>query len=209
MNWNEYFEMLKDWKKLPAYKAEPRIDCLIGHYLPQILSNYLNVKVKGIIPELPIRLGTIKPTHEGTVYADRSYKVDFLAITENGVNYLVEFKTDSGSRRVEQDLYLQEAKMFGTKAVVDGIIKISNVSSYRHKYDHLKNKLLYFGLIDHDNNYTGLNPDFEVVYVQPSNMNLEKFVIDFKWISEWLKSNYANSEFETELANTLYTWSNN
>lgn len=209
MNWNEYFEMLKDWKKLPAYKAEPRIDCLVGHYLPQILSKYLGVEVIGIIPELPIRLGTIKPVHEGTVYADRSYKVDFLAITNNGLNYLVEFKTDSGSRRVEQDLYLQETKVQGTKAIIDGIIRISSVSSYKLKYAHLKNKMQSFGLIDSNNQYTGLNPEFEILYVQPSNMNNEKLVIDFKWISEWLKSNYKNSEFENELANALYSWSSN
>jgi len=33
MEWNEYFEMMIDWKKLPAYKAETRIDSLIGFYL--------------------------------------------------------------------------------------------------------------------------------------------------------------------------------
>lgn len=209
MNWNEYFEMLKDWKKLPAYKAEPRIDCLIGHYLPMILSDYFGVKIIGIIPELPIRLGTIKPTHEGSTYADRSYKVDFLAIADNNINYLVEFKTDSASRRAEQDLYLLATKDHGTKAIVDGIIRISNVSSYKHKYDHLKSKLKDYGLIDNNNSYTGFNPSFEIVYVQPSNESRDNQIIDFIWISDWLKAKHPNSEFENELANALYSWSNN
>lgn len=80
MNWMEYFEILKDWKRLPAYKIEPRIDCIIGYYIPKIISDFLGVKSLGIIPELPIRLGTLIPEHEGTYYADRSYKVDFLVI---------------------------------------------------------------------------------------------------------------------------------
>ena len=25
MNWSGYFAMMEDWKRLPAYKAEPRI----------------------------------------------------------------------------------------------------------------------------------------------------------------------------------------
>ena len=33
MHWNEYFEMIADWKKLPAYKAELRIYSLIGFFL--------------------------------------------------------------------------------------------------------------------------------------------------------------------------------
>jgi hypothetical protein len=55
-----YFEMLKDWKMLPAYKVEPRIDSLIGHYLPKIITDFLGVESIGMIPELPIRLATIK-----------------------------------------------------------------------------------------------------------------------------------------------------
>jgi len=35
VDWMNYFEMMKDWKKLPAYRAEPRIDSLVGYYLPR------------------------------------------------------------------------------------------------------------------------------------------------------------------------------
>jgi hypothetical protein len=207
MNWTEYFEMLKDWKMLPAYKVEPRIDSLIGHYLPKIISDFLGVESIGIIPELPIRLATVKPEHEGTYYADRSYKVDFLIIGNNNLNFLVEFKTDSRSRRDAQDTYLSEAKTLGTKSIIDGIIQISRISTYKVKYKHLREKLLTYGLIDIEDRYTGLNPGFEIVYVQPSNHRNEKNVIDFKRISNWLKSNYPNAEFENELADSLLLWS--
>jgi hypothetical protein len=207
MNWKNYFEMLKDWKKLPAYKVEPRIDSLIGYYLPVFLSDFLNVKIIGSIPELPIRLGTVKSSHEGSSYADRSYKVDFLAIGDNGLNYLVEFKTDSKSRRDNQDIYLVESKILGTKNIIDGIIKITKVSNYTEKYNHLKAKLRECGLLNAQDSYTGLNPKFEIVYVQPSNYKKETNVIDFLWIAEWLKEHFKDSEFERELSESLIHWS--
>ena len=60
MNWNDYFGMLADWKKLPAYKAEPRIDSLVGFFLPRFIGDYFNINVTGTIPELPIRSATVK-----------------------------------------------------------------------------------------------------------------------------------------------------
>ena len=207
MNWKGYFELLKDWKKLPAYKVEPRIDSLIAYFLPGILSDFLNVKIIGVIPELPIRLGTVKPSHEGSTYADRSYKVDFLVIGDNGLNYLVEVKTDSRSRRDKQDTYLLETKGLGTKEIIEGVIKIAKVSTYTEKYNYLKAKLRECGLLNNQDSYTGLNPNFEIIYIQPSNYKKESNVIDFKQIADWLKKNYPNSEFEMELSIALIGWS--
>lgn len=82
---------------------------------------------------MPIRLATVKPKHEGTKYADRSYKVDFLIIGNNGKNYLVEFKSGSGSRREGQYAYLKDAKSVGTKLIVAGILQIASSSSYKKK----------------------------------------------------------------------------
>lgn len=208
MNWKAYFEVMADWKRLPAYKAEPRIDSLVGYFLPQFIADYLGIKVVGIIPELPIRLGTVKvkPKHEEKNYADRSYKVDFIIIGNNGKNYLVEFKTDSGSRRDEQDAYLKEAKSVGTKSIIEGILQIASVSSYKKKYDHLIAKLQNVGLVNEKKNYSEVNPAFEIVYVQPSNPKKEESVIDFLWISNWLKEKYPYSEFEIEFAEALKLW---
>jgi hypothetical protein len=206
MNWKTYFEMMADWKRLPAYKAEPRIDSLVGFFLPQFIAEYLGIEVVGIIPELPIRLATVKPKHEGTNYADRSYKVDFLIVATNGKNYLVEFKTDSGSRRDAQDMYLEEAKSAGTKAIIEGVLQIASVSSYKKKYDHLTTKLKSVGLLNNEKHYSELNPSFEIIYVQPSNPKSEELIIDFAWISNWLEEKYPDSEFETEFAKALKLW---
>jgi hypothetical protein len=173
--------------------------------VPQFIEAYLKIKVAGTIPELPIRLATVKPKHEGTNYADRSYKVDFLIIANNGKNYLVEFKSDSGSRRDKQDIYLEEAKSAGTKSIIEGILQIYRVSSYKTKYNHLLSKLTSYGLLN-NGDYSGLNPSFEIVYVQPSNSNNEHNIIDFLWISNWLNEKYPDSEFEIKFAEALKVW---
>ncbi len=208
MDWMNYFEMMKDWKKLPAYRAEPRIDSFIGYFLPNFAADFLGDEIKGIIPEIPIRLATVKPKHEGTNYADRSYKVDFYLLGSSGKNYLVEFKTDSESRRDEQDKYLSEAQDIGMRGVVEGISKIARVSPYKKKYNHLLAKLATLGVLDENDQYSGKSEKIEVIFVQPSNKNADKSCIDFEWISDWLAKNYPNSDFETHLRKALKNWAN-
>ena len=207
MNWKEYFDMMIDWKKLPAYKTEPRVDSLIGYYMTSILNDYLGEQIAGVIPELPIRLGTVKPELEKSKHAERSYKVDFFAVGSKEANYLVEFKTDTSSRRDNQDEYLEISKKLGTKPIVDGILKISDVSSYKKKYNHLKNKLLDIGILNNQFQYSDKNEQLEIVYVQPSNYQNEELVIDFNWIADWLDKKTDKSNFETELAIALRKWS--
>lgn len=206
MNWNEYFDMMVDWKKLPAYKAEPRIDSLLGYFLKPILCEYLQVNIEEIIPEVPIRLGTVHPHHEGTNYSDRSYKVDFFAIGSNGINYLVEFKTDTNSRRDKQDDYLLRSVHLGTQKVLEGILRIDSVSNYKTKYGHLKAKLQSAGLLDSNMNYSGKNKDFKIIYIQPNNKNNESSVIDFEWVANWFEKKSESDEFEIQFAKALRRW---
>ena len=70
----------------------------------EILNDFLDEEIRMIIPELPIRLGTVKPEYNDKNFAERSYKVDFFAVGKE-VNYLIEFKSDSNSRREKQDDY--------------------------------------------------------------------------------------------------------
>lgn len=205
MDWKQYFEMMSDWKRLPAYKAEPRVDSLIGFYLKDIISEHCNETIIGIVPELPIRLGTVKPDLNGTIYADRSYKVDFYLLASSGINYLVEFKTDSGSRREKQDLYLQQAKAVNMEALVRGISQIAKVSSYKNKYNHLLGKLEDLKLIDNNHTFIGKSADVEIIYVQP-HITEKDNCICFKDIADWMRKKYGDSEFELELANTLEKW---
>ena len=209
MNWDSYFEMMKDWKKLPAYKAEPRIDSLIGYYLNDILSDFCEDNMVGIIPEFPIRLGTIDSKHEETAYADRSYKVDFFLKSISGNNYFVEFKTDSSSRRDKQDWYLKEASNRGMREIVGGVVRIASVSSYKKKYDHLLSKLEHLDLINENREYIGTSSGIDIIYIQPNNNNQrDDVIITFDWISNWLTGKYGNNEFATNFSSALSSWSN-
>jgi hypothetical protein len=208
MDWMKYFEMMKDWKKLPAYRAEPRIDSLVGYYLPSFATDFLRDEIKGIIPEFPIRRATVKPEHEGTNFADRSYKVDFYLLGASGKNYFVEFKTDTRSLRDKQNKYLSEAKDCGMRSIVEGVSKIAKVSPYREKYKHLLSKLHRLGILDENGTYSGKSDEIQVVFVQPNNKDGNEKCIDFEWISGWLLTNYPGSEFETNLGNALEDWAN-
>lgn len=205
VDWIAYFETMKDWKRLPAYKAEPRLDSLVATYLPQILGKYLGERLTGIVPELPLHIATLCPE----IPSNQSWKVDFLVVGERR-NWLVEFKTDSGSRRDAQDEYLEAAKRVGTAAILEGICKIEKATSpqYRHKYAHLLAKLRTLGLLDETNSWTGRNPEIEIVYVQPRKFadSAEENVVDFCQIADWLERAHHGEAFETAFADALRGW---
>lgn len=206
MDWKQYFDTLIDWKQLPAYKAETRIDSLVGFYLKDILTDFLDDPITGIIPELPIRLGTIKPELETTLHAERSYKVDFFAIGSKGKNYLVEFKSDSGSRNEKQDDYLKLTQAIGTERLLEGILSIAKASQYKKKYDHLKDKLVACRLLATDLQIIAQNEELEIVYVQPGKKENTDRVIDFLWIAAWLQKQDPYTPFEKELVRALIIW---
>jgi hypothetical protein len=206
MDWERYFETLIDWKKLPAYRAEPRVDSLIGFYLKEILEDFLKTQIEEIIPELPLRLGTIHPEYNTKNFADRSYKVDFFAVGTVSKNYFIEFKTDPSSRRELQDEYLNKSNELGSESIINGIVKISQVSSYKRKYNHLLEKLMQCGLLDSNLHYTGKNPKCENIYIIPANNKKEDNVIDYQWIVNWFKTNKKLDEFEIAFTKTLQLW---
>ena len=205
MDWERYFAMMSDWKKLPAYRAEPRVDSLIGHYLPELVADCLGEATVGAIPELPLRLATINPDLEGKGYADRSYKVDFYVLAVAGTHYLIEFKTDQGSRREQQDWYLRRATEIGMPAIVQGICDIAKVSSYKKKYDHLLAKLESLG-VTNDGRFSAKSTEVKVLYVLPRSDG-SSACIDFPRISKRLIDKQPDSPFEKQLAKTLLEWS--
>ncbi|GHT68361.1 hypothetical protein FACS1894110_15700 [Spirochaetia bacterium] len=207
MNFNAYFSQLIDWKKLPAYKLETRIDSFIGYYLSDILKEYTKQNILAIIPEFPLRVGTLYPK----ININKSFKVDFLAISESGKHYLIEFKTDSNSRRLKQDDYLNMAKQKKLTALIDGLKKIFDATDveYKQKYLHLKNKLLNIKIIDANINFIGNNEELEIIYIQPSNTKGEKNIIDFEYIIKFLKQFDSQGSFEHELIRALEEWKNN
>ncbi len=210
MKFQNYFKTLKDWKRLPAYKLETRIDSIIGFFLPDIMQETLDVEVKGIIPELPLRVGTIHPEYNGKPMAERSYKVNFYVLGSDGLHYFIEVKTASGSRRAPQDDYLMKAKEIGMTKIIDGLTRIAKMTSfkYKEKYAHLLGKLLDFGLINKIESFISPNDEIRVIYIQPKTPRRSKGerVIDFNTIAQILRNKYPDDEFTREFANALAVW---
>jgi hypothetical protein len=207
MNFEKYFAQLLDWKKLPAYKLETRIDSYIGYYLRGLLKEFTGKNIIDIIPEFPLRIGTIYPN----IDINKSFKVDFLAISEVGCHYLIEFKTDSKSRRTKQDNYLAIAKERKLRLLLDGLKKIyeATATEYIDKYRHLINKFIELKIIDNKLEYIyKKSDDLDIIYVQPSNLDKHDNIIDFDFIIKYINNNYDNDSFEQEFVKVLSEWKN-
>ena len=210
---NEYFDMLEDWKRLPAYKLEVRIDSFIGFALPKVIESIYGFKTKTIIPELPIRLGSINRNYKTKTFANRSYKVDFYIRTQCGQNIFIEFKTDSGSRRDNQDSYLEQCRVAKMESILKGIIKISSVTSYKKKYSHLLAKLQLAGLLSETPAGHSVKVGAEkikILYVQPRILETDsnKDILDFKHLAETIQRCYPDSEVMKRLSLSLKAWCN-
>ncbi|MFH2053349.1 MAG: hypothetical protein ABIK96_12870 [bacterium] len=206
-----YFALLRDWKQLPAYRAEPRVDSIIGFALPEILLHDRDERVTFVIPELPLRIGSVQPEHEGKSFSNKSYKVDFFVMTEGGKNYLVEFKTDSGSRREKQDEYLEAARDVRLGAVVEGILNLYQATTYKKKYRYLLAKLEEAGLVSSDSaGYAASVADdrLHVLYVQPhaKENDAGRDVLDFVAVAEALTERFGGDEFMTAAAHAFLAW---
>ena len=204
---DEYFATLEDWKKLPAYKLETRIDSLVGFALPRVLESMHGLQTRIIVPELPLRLGTVNPKLADKSYADRSYKVDFYIRTKCGRNLFIEFKSDSGSRRQKQDDYLQCASNLKMDQVLGGILQIAGVSTFKEKYGHLLGKLRQASLIDETKPLVGPE-DIRVMYVQPKHLagDSDKELILYPKLAAVIRSVFPGGELMERLALSLEKW---
>lgn len=185
MSSEQIFDLLDDWKCLPNYRAESRVDIYIALLLPVLMRIRYNQRVQVIIPELPLRIGNLDNSH-----SNKSYKVDFYVRLEAGTNVIVEVKTDLGSRREEQDKYLRGATQIGMNCILDGIIKIYHATStiYKKKYDHLFKKLIEASLVQQDGDnfrVTNIHDQITAVFIQPKKLDKDDCdVIDFNELSE-------------------------
>jgi hypothetical protein len=195
MDWKDYFKKLSDWKKFPAYRFELRLDSLIGYYLPEIVGDYKKKEIIGVIPEFLIN------------GKDSYFYVDFLLISNEKTNYLVEFKTDMKSRNKKQDEKLLKVKDKKFETLINEIVSLYFLASKnkrKHNYfiDKLKKE---YNLINDNYEFIGMKNDIEIIFVQPLKEaeNPEYTVIDFKEVSEWISNKKIDDPFEKELCNIL------
>ncbi len=136
--------------------------------MKEILSIRGITNISAIIPEFPVRVGEVYP-ETGT---NRSFKIDYLVITPESV-WLVELKTDVGSRREKQDEYLARSKALGLDGLLTGLLKIYKATKAKEKYRCLLEELCDAGVLvrDGDGCYGkgGLDRGCEVLYLQPKH----------------------------------------
>lgn len=139
------FDHMDRWRHLPAYQLERRADIFFSAYLAEVITGFTGVPAsKRMIPELPIKRDLIWPEHP----TSKSVKVDYCLFAEDRSKvFLVELKTDVGSRRDAQDTYLERSVEIGFKAIVEGIKEIVLATSAHQKYAHLLAELEHHGCV--------------------------------------------------------------
>lgn len=218
------FDRMDDWRHLPSYQLERRADVFFSVYLREVLQRKLVMPIKDqIIPEFPVRVGTIDP-NAGKITENISKKIDYVLFTEDLPTALfVELKTEGLSRRAEQDEYLRAAQTVGMTALLDGVLRLFRATSAKRKYLRLLKLIERIGLIQIPEEMValvdapsrrGINKlsqdiritcpvsDCRIVYVQPTGGGDN--IIDFSEFSAVVGGH--DDPFSQRFAKSLAQW---
>lgn len=206
MNTKTALEYLSNWKKLPAYRAEPRVDWLIALAIPGLVCERFQSECKLLLPEFPLRKGTIyKDKNKG----NESYRVDYYCLLEDGRHVLIEVKTDMNSIDSAQLKRFRDAKALGMFHILKGLQQIyegTKNKGYKQKYKNLINELEKAGIINNEFIIQGgIKNDIEIVYIQPKQTQHEDILVfGFDFICNILDQ--SQDEFIVEFSKLLRTW---
>lgn len=211
------FDLLTDWRELPAYQLERRADIFFALYLEDLLKYcgyFATDETLTIIPEFPAK-------HADTHQSDR---IDYMVCSEREVVY-VELKTDNHSIRSEQAEYLHKIQQRALKDVLEDIIAIYQATNARTKYRKLIEKLdrwIEYREARAVEERCTLRKDeiakvesVEVVYILPTPQPIksdqyEHQQICFDSLVKMLRDpKYANDPIAQAFADALATWANN
>lgn len=200
------FDNLDRWRHLPAYQLERRADAFFAIYLEDIVQARFSSEVEGIIPEFPVRIGTIRP---GSA-SNQSFKIDYLVkLKHEGRILLVELKTDSASRRGTQDQYLRDSKAVGFNALLQGVLEIYSATRAKKKYRCLLEELQALGMVrkSDQNSYVVVPSDseIEILYLQPNTGDENEDTITFAEAADIITAN--EDEVSRRFAESLRRWS--
>lgn len=142
----QIFDRLDRWRHFPNYQLERRADVFFSVYMREVLEINLGYQIREeFVPEFPVRIGSIGPCKS----RNESFKIDYLLLSADGKQpVFVELKTDSRSRRDEQDQYLLDAQQAGLGCLLDGLLDIFEATSAKRKYYHLFVQLAQMGLLE-------------------------------------------------------------
>ena len=197
------FSLLDAWRHLPSYQLERRADIFFAVFLPDIIQGRLGLAVQTIVPEFPVREGTIKHTR-----SNLSYKIDYLVkIKDSNKVLFIELKTDKSSRRGKQDKYLQDAKQVGMFELLEGLFQIREKTKQKSKYGALFEELCQAGFLKPES-FAIIEQDYQIdiIYIQPEPTDGDEQVITFMEIAEILSE--KQDEFSQRFAKSLREWAN-
>lgn len=147
------FDRLDHWRSLPSYQLERRVDALFGLYLPAVLALALDTAVDPrVVPELPLLRDTLRPAVADRQGSRNTVHVDFFVMSQDRRRgWLVELKTDLGSRRPTQDADLATARALGLAPLLEGLLTVVRApgrpAHEDRKYGHLLRELATLGLV--------------------------------------------------------------
>ncbi|MRS03258.1 hypothetical protein EG832_08565 [bacterium] len=203
---NNIFDNLDSWRNLPAYQLERRADIFFSIYLADILFHHFSVSIDGLIPEFPVRVGTIYENAD-----NKSFKIDYLArVKDSNRLFFVELKTDQSSRRDTQDQYLERARLVGFAELLEGLRKIYRATASKKKYMYLLEKLQDLGFLHLDQSGAfEIIPalyEIEIVYIQPNDPYGLDNVITFAEVAEIVERH--GDAVSQRFARSLVLWAN-
>ena len=139
------FDRMDAWRHFPNYQLERRADLFFSLYLAEVLETKLGFPVHpGLIPEFPVRIGTVYPDRP----TDGSKKIDYVALSAAADKAVfVELKTEGRSRRPDQDEYLLAAQAVGLSRLLEGLLDIFRATNAKRKYFRLLEHLEAVGLL--------------------------------------------------------------
>ena len=139
---------LDQWRHLPAYQFERRVDVFFGLFLPEVIERRFKAPSGKLIPEFPLHKGKTRISED--CGDNQSVNVDFAVFCskpEGKRIFLVELKTDMHSINEAQLRNMVKAKEAKSKNVFCGVIKAARASAAPRKYAQLIWRLSEIGCI--------------------------------------------------------------
>lgn len=179
----EVFTRIVEFKRLPKYQFERRVDALLLPFLPDLLGQVMSGQVQHVIPEFPLKKpGTFQSTNVDHLFYLRG------ASPPLDRWLLFELKTDMGSVDLAQiETYIHYAGL-GMERLLDDIEGIAGAS---------KSSARYAKLLAHLRGYDD-RTSITVVYLSPAAVKSAPTARDFKQFTFEQLSRLSVSRYSEE-----------
>lgn len=167
-------EIVTKGRKTPKVQVERYVSPILSMFLGEILHKRYNKEYELIMPEFPIRKGTVNIGSNDD--SNQSTNIDYLLYNKTDDMFtFVELKTDASSYKPSQLKIYQNldeicksnqetgGNTFG-KLLYDDLVDILNATTYKHKYRYLLSKW--------NIKYNDVNK-MEIIYLVPKATKLK------------------------------------